>query len=237
MTRRICEGLTVRARLLPATDDRLRTQVETTEGTLDFQEYFVAKKCEPEVRGISFEGEDVATPAPGVIESIHEARAPHPSTCAPSPIPHAERPTLARHERAHHRDGRERNHGATRQTSRSSRLHIRIRTRARARARVSDRRVRQRHKPAEQRADGDGVRDARPRRRPRQEEDDHTEVGEHRDDRARSEKAAHRPTHELRSLGTPRKHGPGERAWRPTNGRGQTPNGGRQAPQDRFPAS
>lgn len=75
VTRRICEGLGVRARLMPATDDRLRTRVETGAGTLDFQRYFVEQRCEPEVRGLIFDGEESARPAPGVLEAIHEARA------------------------------------------------------------------------------------------------------------------------------------------------------------------
>ncbi len=75
VTRRICSGLGVRARLLPASDERLRTQVDTPEGLLDFQVYFVKLRCEPEVRGISFVGADTARPAPGVIEAIREARA------------------------------------------------------------------------------------------------------------------------------------------------------------------
>src|SRR5579863_2204598 len=40
VTRRICEGLGVRAKLLPVTDDRLRTRVETNDGVLEFQKYF-----------------------------------------------------------------------------------------------------------------------------------------------------------------------------------------------------
>jgi LPPG:FO 2-phospho-L-lactate transferase len=75
VTRRICGGLGVRARLLPVTDDRLRTRVETGEGILEFQRYFVEKRCEPEVRGILFDGADRARPAPGVIEAILDAAA------------------------------------------------------------------------------------------------------------------------------------------------------------------
>ena len=75
VTRRICEGLGVRAKLLPVTDDRLRTRVETSEGILEFQKYFVEMRCEPEVRGILFDGVESARPAPGVIEAILDAGA------------------------------------------------------------------------------------------------------------------------------------------------------------------
>src|SRR5580693_5135587 len=70
VTRRVCSALGVRPRLLPATDDRLRTLVDTSEGLLDFQEYFVHRGCRPEVRSIIFDGEDQARPAPGVLEAI-----------------------------------------------------------------------------------------------------------------------------------------------------------------------
>jgi LPPG:FO 2-phospho-L-lactate transferase len=75
VTRRICAALGVRPRLLPATDDRLRTRVDTSEGLLDFQDYFVRRACQPEVRGIVLDGADSARPAPGVLEAIHSAAA------------------------------------------------------------------------------------------------------------------------------------------------------------------
>jgi LPPG:FO 2-phospho-L-lactate transferase len=75
VTRRICAALGVRSRLLPATDDRLRTRVESNEGVLDFQDYFVRRACQPEVRGILLDGADSARPAPGVLEAIAGATA------------------------------------------------------------------------------------------------------------------------------------------------------------------
>ena len=44
----------------PVTDDRLRTRVETNEGTLDFQHYFVRERCEPVVHSLHFEGAEYA---------------------------------------------------------------------------------------------------------------------------------------------------------------------------------
>jgi LPPG:FO 2-phospho-L-lactate transferase len=75
VTRRICQALGVRSRLLPATDDRLRTRVDTNEGWLDFQDYFVRRGCQPEVHGIAIDGAENARPAPGVLEAIAEATA------------------------------------------------------------------------------------------------------------------------------------------------------------------
>ncbi|WP_313806721.1 2-phospho-L-lactate transferase [Sphingobium sp.] len=60
----------ISARILPMSDDRVGTMVGTDEGLLDFQHYFVRRRCEPVVRTISFEGANTAKPAKGVIEAI-----------------------------------------------------------------------------------------------------------------------------------------------------------------------
>jgi LPPG:FO 2-phospho-L-lactate transferase len=54
--------LGIAARLLPASDDRVRTQLETSEGRLDFQDYFVRLRCEPVVRRLEFVGAEGALP-------------------------------------------------------------------------------------------------------------------------------------------------------------------------------
>jgi LPPG:FO 2-phospho-L-lactate transferase len=46
----------IHARILPMTDGTVATRVETDEGDLAFQEYFVRRRCEPCVRAIRFEG-------------------------------------------------------------------------------------------------------------------------------------------------------------------------------------
>jgi LPPG:FO 2-phospho-L-lactate transferase len=55
------------------TEDRVRTVVLTDEGDLPFQEYFVARACEPRVYGFRFDGLESAAPAPGVLEALAEA--------------------------------------------------------------------------------------------------------------------------------------------------------------------
>ncbi len=65
----------VRASILPATDDRLRTHVETPAGTFPFQEWFVARRHEDEVDAVVFEGDRTATPAPGVLSALAAAEA------------------------------------------------------------------------------------------------------------------------------------------------------------------
>jgi LPPG:FO 2-phospho-L-lactate transferase len=72
-TSRLTEALGVRVRLLPATDDLLRTKIQTGEGELDFQEWFVARGHRDRVAGLRYEGAEETTPAPGVLEAIEAA--------------------------------------------------------------------------------------------------------------------------------------------------------------------
>ena len=71
VTLRLAEALGIEARLLPATDDRLRTWLETPAGEFPFQEWFVARGHRDEVDAVRFEGE--AEAAPGVLEALDEA--------------------------------------------------------------------------------------------------------------------------------------------------------------------
>jgi len=70
---RFADALGIAAGILPATDDRLRTWVETADGELPFQEWFVRLRHEPDVLGVRFEGAETALPAPGVLEALTEA--------------------------------------------------------------------------------------------------------------------------------------------------------------------
>lgn len=73
VTARIAEALGVGARILPATDDQLRTWVETPAGAFPFQHWFVARGHRDEVDGLRFAGGEAAAPAPGVIEALGAA--------------------------------------------------------------------------------------------------------------------------------------------------------------------
>ena len=73
VTHKVAEGLGVRVRLLPATDDRVRTKIQTPAGELDFQDWFVRRRHADRVDGVRFEGAEEAWPAPGVLEAIAEA--------------------------------------------------------------------------------------------------------------------------------------------------------------------
>jgi LPPG:FO 2-phospho-L-lactate transferase len=66
ITADFCARLGIAQTLIPATDDRLRTVVHTGTENLAFQDYFVRRRCEPAVTGLSFEGAANATPSPGL---------------------------------------------------------------------------------------------------------------------------------------------------------------------------
>ncbi len=73
VTVRLGAALGVETRLLPATDDRLRTWLDTPAGTFPFQEWFVARGHRDEVDAVRYEGEDAARPAPRTLEALAAA--------------------------------------------------------------------------------------------------------------------------------------------------------------------
>jgi len=71
--RRLQLALGVRAVILPMTDDPVRTEVRTTDGWLEFQEYFVHRHQEPAVHEVRFAGVEAAHPTSEVLAAIDEA--------------------------------------------------------------------------------------------------------------------------------------------------------------------
>lgn len=69
----LCRRLGVKVRLLPMTNDRIRTIVLSEDKHFEFQEYFVKRSAKDKVTGLMFEGGENAEPAPGIIESIINA--------------------------------------------------------------------------------------------------------------------------------------------------------------------
>ena len=61
--------------VLPMSDDPVATWLDTDEGPLAFQHYFVERQCLPSVAAVRFEGAERARPAPGVVEAITAADA------------------------------------------------------------------------------------------------------------------------------------------------------------------
>ena len=64
-------ALRIESRILPATDDRWRTLLDTDEGPMEFQEYFVHRRQEPDVRAIRYDGD--ARPTTAALEAIADA--------------------------------------------------------------------------------------------------------------------------------------------------------------------
>lgn len=74
----------VTARIIPMSDQPIRTMIKTERGMMHFQEYLVKNSAEPVVRGITFEGIERSSPAPGALEAI--ARADRILICPSNPL-------------------------------------------------------------------------------------------------------------------------------------------------------
>ena len=74
-TARLAADLGVTARILPMSDEPVRTMIRTPGGRLTFQEYFVREKALVEIVGVDYEGAPSARPAPGVIDALRAADA------------------------------------------------------------------------------------------------------------------------------------------------------------------
>ncbi len=75
VTADVCRRLGVAARILPATDDPVRTRLHTDEGWMDFQPWFVGRRAEPAVRELAFVGADRARLLPAVLNALEGADA------------------------------------------------------------------------------------------------------------------------------------------------------------------
>jgi LPPG:FO 2-phospho-L-lactate transferase len=73
VTARLAAALGLELALLPATDEPLRTWLDTPNGSFPFQEWFVARAHSDPVDRVRFEGATDARPAPGVLDALHEA--------------------------------------------------------------------------------------------------------------------------------------------------------------------
>lgn len=69
-TRHIARALGVAPAILPASDEPVATILDTDEGALPFQRYFVGRRCEPAVRGLRYQGATEAKPSPEVAAAL-----------------------------------------------------------------------------------------------------------------------------------------------------------------------
>lgn len=61
--------------VIPMSDDPVRSVVETDEGALDFQDYFVRRQCRPTFRGVTFRGAAQARPSEALLKALGRAQA------------------------------------------------------------------------------------------------------------------------------------------------------------------
>jgi len=72
-TTELCRMLGVEAKLVPMTNDPVRTKVMSGLVSMEFQEYFVKRGTRDDVTSVLFEGAEKAKPAPGIIDGIKDA--------------------------------------------------------------------------------------------------------------------------------------------------------------------
>jgi len=73
VTDRLRRDLGVPSTILPMSDAPVRTVVHTDEGDLPFQHYFVRRRCEPRLLGVTFTGSEQARPTPQALQAIADA--------------------------------------------------------------------------------------------------------------------------------------------------------------------
>ena len=88
-----CRGLGVAARILPMSDDAVRTHVLTDDGAVSFHEYFLQLGCEPAVRSFQYAGADEARISDEVLDALHAADLEAVVICPANPY-HVIRPIL-----------------------------------------------------------------------------------------------------------------------------------------------
>ena len=74
-TEELCKSFGVRAKVMPMSDERVRTRVFTEAGPLSFHEFWVARRARNRVTAVTFEGIEFAKPAPGILDTIQESKA------------------------------------------------------------------------------------------------------------------------------------------------------------------
>lgn len=74
------------ATILPMSDDSVRTEVETEEGLLAFQEYFVRRRCEPKLRGIRYRGAETAQAPARILTALADGTFDAVVICPSNPV-------------------------------------------------------------------------------------------------------------------------------------------------------
>jgi LPPG:FO 2-phospho-L-lactate transferase len=74
ITADFCRRLGVRAKILPMSDERVRTRLRCAEGWLDFQDYFVRRRCASVVEELAYEGAASARPQAEFVAALADPR-------------------------------------------------------------------------------------------------------------------------------------------------------------------
>lgn len=72
VTSALCSRFGIGHRIVPMSDEPVMTMVRSGDQWLSFQEYFVARKCEPKVSEFRFYGADLAEPSPGLRSALED---------------------------------------------------------------------------------------------------------------------------------------------------------------------
>jgi LPPG:FO 2-phospho-L-lactate transferase len=75
VTAELSTALGVPGSIVPMTDDRVATLIDTPAGRLEFQEYFVARRQNDDVLGVVFAGIEAAAAHPAALAAIRDAEA------------------------------------------------------------------------------------------------------------------------------------------------------------------
>ena len=74
VTKMLCRYLGIKYNIIPVTDNKVRTKLDTKEGLLDFQEYFVKRRFKVEIKKVKFEGANNSLPNLNALEDIDKAQ-------------------------------------------------------------------------------------------------------------------------------------------------------------------
>jgi LPPG:FO 2-phospho-L-lactate transferase len=74
ITADFCRRLGVRHAVEPMSDDPVRTLIDTDQGLLSFQDYFVRARCRPRLRRVVFRGARTARPSSGFLAALNAPR-------------------------------------------------------------------------------------------------------------------------------------------------------------------
>jgi LPPG:FO 2-phospho-L-lactate transferase len=73
ITEEVSRSLGLKEKILPMSNDRFETRINTPQGSMHFEEYFVKHNCRADFLGVEFVGQALAKPSPGVLEAISDA--------------------------------------------------------------------------------------------------------------------------------------------------------------------